>query len=221
MTTPSKIQLALDTADLDAAVQAARRASVDIVEVGTVLVLHRGLDAVRALKRAVPHTPLVADLRIARAGEMFASMAFEAGADRVTVVGEAGRSVVAAAARAAAYHGGQIEVELWEGWTESELSDLLVDEVRRVIAHRPGGVPARDDKSTRQNLRRLAGMSLQGREVTLAGGIGPGDLRYFTGLAFDVVAVGKAIANDPAPEKVTAQLRSELEEVQTRHANQV
>ncbi|MFI7679146.1 orotidine 5'-phosphate decarboxylase / HUMPS family protein [Actinophytocola sp. NPDC049390] len=217
MTRGPLIQLALDTEDLAGAVRVAARSGVDVVEAGTVLLLHRGLDAVRALRAAVPGAPLVADVRIARAGEMFAGMVFDAGADRVTVVGEAGRAVVAGAARAAARAGGEVEVELWPTWTEEALAALLVDEVRRVIVHRPGGVTAADDETTRGALDRLAAMDLGDREVTLAGGIGPGDLRHFAGRPFDVVAVGKAIAQAADPARVTEALRRELDDLEVWH----
>ncbi|MGJ0223687.1 orotidine 5'-phosphate decarboxylase / HUMPS family protein, partial [Streptococcus pyogenes] len=88
--------LALDTRDTATAVAAAHAARdvVDVVEAGTVLVLNDGLAAVRVLRAAFPDHPLVADIRIARAGAKFAGLAFDAGADRVTVVGEAGMPVI-------------------------------------------------------------------------------------------------------------------------------
>lgn len=213
MTAQRRIQLALDTLDVESAERAAlaAAASIDIVEAGTVLVLNQGLTAVRALRSAFPDRPLVADIRIARAGAKFAAMAFAAGADLVTVVGEAPNDVITGALAAARERGGEVEVELWPGWSPDDVSRWVADGVAGIIAHRPGGVPAADDDETRRSLDRLAGCELGTTRITLAGGLGPGDLRYFRDYRFDVVAIGGAVVAAQDPAAAAAELRRELD----------
>jgi 3-dehydro-L-gulonate-6-phosphate decarboxylase len=211
MTGPA-IQLALDTRDTATAVAAAHavRDVVDVIEAGTVLVLNDGLGAVRVLRAAFPDHPLVADIRIARAGAKFAGLAFDAGADRVTVVGEAGMPVVEGALSAARAASGEVEVELGAGWTPDDVRRWVDAGVRHVIAHRSGNGPLREDRGIADTLRRLAAIDLGPARVTLAGGINAGDLAG-TGLPFDTVAIGSAIVGAGDPRAAARGFRSDLE----------
>ncbi|MBX9244149.1 orotidine 5'-phosphate decarboxylase [Actinotalea ferrariae] len=205
------IQLALDTRDTQTAVAAAHatRDVVDVIEAGTVLVLHEGLGAVRVLRAAFPDHPLVADIRIARAGAKFAALAFDAGADRVTVVGEAGMHVVEGALSAARSAGGEVEVELGAGWTLDDVGRWVDAGVRHVIAHRSGNGLLRDDDEIARTLEQLASIDLGPAQVTLAGGIDAGDLAE-TRLPFDTVAIGSAIVGAADPRAAASAFRAEL-----------
>lgn len=85
----AKLQLALDDVTLEAALALAESARpyVDILEVGTPLVIREGMHAVRALAEAFPEKEILADLKVMDAGEYEAGIAFEAGADYCTVLG--------------------------------------------------------------------------------------------------------------------------------------
>ena len=114
-----KVQVALDTRALPPALGALRLVApnVDVVEVGTVLCLAEGMSAVRALRAAYPDHLLLADIRIAEAGSLLSRLAFEAGADWVTVVSGAAPESFAAVADVAAELGGDVQIELSDGWT--------------------------------------------------------------------------------------------------------
>lgn len=204
-----QIQLALDTPDLPSALGPALACGdvVDVVEAGTVLILNEGLASVRALRAAFPDHPVVADIRIARAGAKFAAMAFDAGADRVTVVGECGPSVINDAVKAARDHGGQIEVELAATWTESDVEKYVDAGADHIVAHRFQSGPVVEDRAIRDTLERLAAMDLNGVGITLAGGISASDGDALRSLPFGTVAVGSAIvaAEDPASAATNMQ----------------
>ena len=208
----TKLQLALDTASTaeDLRVAQAAGSSVDIIEAGTVLVLNDGLGAVRELRKRFPDHPLVADIRIGRAGSKFATMAFEAGADIVTVLGECPIDVVEGAARAAEKFSGKVEVELPPNWDQNDLDVWADAGVATIIAHRSGRFEAADDDEIRGVLRRLADSDLHGMSVTLAGGFSVGDTQYYEELPYDIVAVGSAIAKASDPAGAAASLRDEL-----------
>lgn len=209
---PVEIQLALDTGSTVEALTAARAAgdAVDIIEAGTVLCLNDGLHAVRALRAEFPAAPIVADIRIARAGRKFADLAFSAGADRVTVIGESGMRVIEGALRSAEEHGGSVEVELGENWAEREVEEWIDLGVSHIIAHRSGLFAAQDDDDIRETLERLEAISLGNARVTLAGGISATDIAYFPRNNFDVVAVGSAIVKASDPGKAARELRDQL-----------
>jgi len=60
------VQISLDLTNIDEALETAAlamRAGVDWLEAGTPLILAEGLHGVRALRKAFPNTPIVADLK--------------------------------------------------------------------------------------------------------------------------------------------------------------
>lgn len=82
------LQLALDHSSLEAAQRDVTllKDSVDIVEAGTILCLNEGLSAVKALREQCPDKIIVADWKVADAGETLAQQAFGAGANWMTII---------------------------------------------------------------------------------------------------------------------------------------
>ncbi|MGV8852851.1 MAG: 3-hexulose-6-phosphate synthase [Rhodoglobus sp.] len=109
-----KLQVAMDVLTTDAALTLAAQVAeyVDIIELGTPLVKHEGLSAVRAIKDAHPDKLVFADLKTMDAGELEADMAFAAGADYVSILGAAGDSTIIGAVAAAKAHNKGIVVDL-------------------------------------------------------------------------------------------------------------
>lgn len=83
-----KLQLALDTYDLPQSLEILEQLAdvVDIVEIGTPFIIRDGVRAVEAVKGAFPELCVLADLKIMDGGYFEAELAFEAGADMVTVL---------------------------------------------------------------------------------------------------------------------------------------
>jgi 3-hexulose-6-phosphate synthase len=91
-THPTIVQISLDLTDLDEALETARiavEAGIDWLEAGTPLLLAEGLRAVRALRAAFPHHPIIADLKTMDGGYLEAEMIARAGATHVVVMGRA------------------------------------------------------------------------------------------------------------------------------------
>lgn len=84
-----KLQLALDLVNIPDGIALVKEVEqyVDIVEIGTPIVINEGLHAVKAMKEAFPHLEVLADLKIMDAGGYEIMKAAEAGADLVTVLG--------------------------------------------------------------------------------------------------------------------------------------
>ena len=85
---------------------------VDIVEIGTPLILKEGIQAVSKVKECYPDQVVLADLKIMDAGALEAEIGFDAGADMITVLGLASRTTKSAAKSTAEQHGGKIVVDL-------------------------------------------------------------------------------------------------------------
>ena len=86
-----KLQLALDSSNSREAKGILQQISdlVDIVEVGTPPLMKEGVKVVTEIKNTYPQLEVLADLKIMDAGDIEASIGFEAGADIVTVLGVA------------------------------------------------------------------------------------------------------------------------------------
>ncbi|HLF16603.1 MAG TPA: 3-hexulose-6-phosphate synthase [Candidatus Thermoplasmatota archaeon] len=109
------MQIALDEANLDRALQYAREAvagGADWVEAGTPLIKSCGLDAVRKLRKAFPGKVVVADMKTMDTGAFEAEMAFKAGADVVGVLGAASDGTLREAVKSARKYGGKVYMDL-------------------------------------------------------------------------------------------------------------
>lgn len=87
----SLLQVALDFLSIDRALKVAdaTHTYVDIIEAGTPLIKSEGIRAVNALKKNFQGIQIFADLKIMDAGVLEARMAFEAGADMISVCAQA------------------------------------------------------------------------------------------------------------------------------------
>ena len=113
------LQLALDHTHLQAAQHdvALLQDHVDIVEAGTILCLAEGLRAVTALRAQCPDKIIVADWKVADAGETLAQQAFNAGANWMTIICAAPLATVEKGHAVAQACGGEIQMELFGNWT--------------------------------------------------------------------------------------------------------
>ncbi|MCS7462934.1 3-hexulose-6-phosphate synthase [Paenibacillus doosanensis] len=91
-----QLQLALDLVDIPEAKKVVKEveAYIDIVEIGTPVVINEGLRAVKEIKEAFPHLQVLADLKIMDAGGYEVMKASEAGADIITVLGASDNSTI-------------------------------------------------------------------------------------------------------------------------------
>jgi len=109
-----KLQLSLDLVTLPEAIQVLNQVAdlIDIAEIGTPFIIRDGVRSIRELRRAFPTLALLADLKIMDAGEHEAALAFEAGADIVTVLGVAHDATSRGALTAASHYGRQVMVDM-------------------------------------------------------------------------------------------------------------
>ncbi|MED1472378.1 3-hexulose-6-phosphate synthase [Bacillus salipaludis] len=109
-----KLQLALDLVKIPEAIKLVREVEefIDIVEIGTPVVINEGLRAVKEMKDAFPNLTILADLKIMDAGAYEVMKASEAGADIVTVLGVTDDSTIKGAVEEAKKHGSKILVDM-------------------------------------------------------------------------------------------------------------
>ena len=112
---PVTTQVSLDVTTIKEALElarGARRAGVDWLEAGTPLILGEGVHAVRALRKAFPGVPIVADLKTMDGAGLEAEMMLEAGATHVVVMSRAHRASVREMVRVAHGMGGEVMADV-------------------------------------------------------------------------------------------------------------
>ncbi|MEM8489014.1 MAG: orotidine 5'-phosphate decarboxylase / HUMPS family protein [Bacteroidota bacterium] len=91
------VQISLDLVDVDEALETAAMAiaaGVDMLEVGTPLIIAHGMDGVKAIRAAYPEVPIVADLKTMDGGWLEAELMAKAGATHLVVMGVAHEETV-------------------------------------------------------------------------------------------------------------------------------
>lgn len=109
----TKLQVAIDLLTTEAALELAEKVApyVDIIELGTPLIKAEGLKVITAMKAAHPDKLVFADLKTADTGALEAEMAFNAGADLVTVMGAVDDATIIGAIEAAKKAGKKVVVD--------------------------------------------------------------------------------------------------------------
>lgn len=109
----TKLQVAIDLLTTEAALELAGKVApyVDIIELGTPLIKAEGLRVVTAMKEAHPDKLVFADMKTADTGALEAEMAFQAGADLVTVMGTVDDATIKGAVEAGKKFGRKVVVD--------------------------------------------------------------------------------------------------------------
>ena len=206
------LQLALDHTSLAAAQRDVARLQdhVDIIEAGTILCLTEGLSAVRALREQCPQKIIVADWKVADAGETLAEQALNAGANWMTIICAAPLATVEKGHRLAEARGGEIQIELFGNWTFDDARAWHDIGVRQAIYHRGRDAQASGQQWSQADLARMSALSDIGLELSITGGITPADLPLFKNINVKAFIAGRALANAPQPEQVAADFHAQI-----------
>jgi len=208
-----RLQIALDTTDLPSALRPLQQASadIDIIEVGTVLCLSEGMHAVRAIRALFPDKTILADIRIAEAGSLLSKLAFEAGADWVSVVAGASLTTVEQVCKVARSHGGQTQVELGDTYDAALAARWRELGVEHVIVKRSRDREAAGDLTWgADDLARVAELHDLGFTVTVTGGVTEADLPVFAGSPVGIVIAGRALVAADDPAEAAAGLKAAI-----------
>jgi 3-hexulose-6-phosphate synthase len=187
---------------------------VDIIEIGTPLCKAAGLDAIRAIREICPDKLILADFKAPDVGGLEATMAFDAGADMMTVIGGATLATVAQALTVARQRGKEMLMEL------TGVRDILERAVEwrqigveRIVYHREwdaqsaGRVWGEEDKVT---ISKLIDM---GFKLTATGGLTLELLPFFADLPVSVLICGRGIREAADPRAAAHEMRLAINEL--------
>jgi len=204
----AKLQVSLDLVNLDQALALVERTSafVDVVEVGTPLALREGVSAITAIKTRFPALLVLADYKIVDGGFYEADMAYQAGADIVTVLGVASDATIEGAMKAAGVHGKQVMLDLLGfNFDEARVKHLDNSGANYLCAH-----TAIDDQqngsSPLDDLEKVSQMLGKSR-LAVAGGLNETNLPRIMPFHPDIVIVGAGITRNGDPGEAAARVR--------------
>ena len=185
---------------------------VDIIEVGTMLILMEGVRAARIMRACFPDKIMVADAALSVAH--FGPKVLAAGTQFVTMFSPA-RNEVKAAILAQAKAGGQdVQIELYgdygESWTFDDLREWKDIGIRQIIYGRPSSASGPWTAQDVDFVRQLCDM---GFEVTATGGITYEDLDILAGLPLYAVICGRSIRNAENPAAEARRIKARMQEL--------
>ncbi|WP_409344339.1 3-hexulose-6-phosphate synthase [Paenibacillus sp. MBLB4367] len=207
-----ELQLALDLVDIPEAkkVVAEVAAYIDIVEIGTPVVINEGLRAVKEIKAAFPSLRVLADLKIMDAGGYEVMKASEAGADIITVLGASDDSTIKGAVEEAKKQGNKIMVDMInvkdiEGRAK-EIDALGVDYicVHSGYDHQAAGKNSFEELTAIKRVVKHA-------KTAIAGGIKMNTLPEVIKANPDLVIVGGGITGQADKKATAAEMKSLIE----------
>lgn len=197
------LQIALDEIHIEDGIRLINKIEpyIDIIEVGTPLIYQEGMDAVRSFKKQFPHKKLLADMKIMDAGGIETRMAFEAGADFVTVLGVTDDLTVQSCLEMAYRYQKEVVVDMiCIKDLEKRVKELEGFGVRNIAVH-TGVDQQRAGRTAVDDLKVIKGSSKNSR-IFVAGGISQYTIKDFVHLEPEVIIVGGAVlhAEDPIRE---------------------
>lgn len=205
------LQIALDSLNLETAVKTADNVAsyVDIIEVGTILAFAEGMNAVSTLRKDHPKHILVCDMKTTDGGAILAKMAFEAGADWITVSAAAHVATIGACKKVADEFKREIQIELYGNWTLQDAQKWVDLGITQAIYHRSRDAELAGIGWTEEDLVKMRQLSDLGLQLSITGGIVPEDIHLFAGINAKAFIAGRALVGEKG--KATAEaIRAEI-----------
>ena len=167
---------------------------IDIIEIGTPLIIKEGLKSVLKIKKKFPKQIILADLKIMDAGLLEAQIGFDAGADIVTVLGLASTKTLNGVIQAAVKNEKEVMVDMINHpCPENKWNELKNMEMGFCCLHTAND-DTKDGETPLNDLERFYNLH-GGKNIAVAGGINPDMIRKINSFHPEIVIVGGYIAN--------------------------
>ncbi|TWJ88369.1 3-hexulose-6-phosphate synthase [Bacillus licheniformis] len=184
---------------------------IDIVEIGTPVVINEGLRAVKEMKDAFPNLKVLADLKIMDAAGYEVMKASEAGADIITILGAAEDMSIKGAVEEAKAQGKKILVDMIGiKDIESRAAELDVLGVDYICVHTGYDLQAIGQNSF-ADLMTIKNV-VKNAKTAIAGGIKLDTLPEVVKLKPDLIIVGGGIANQDDKAAAAAKMKQMIQQ---------
>ncbi|MCG7313792.1 3-hexulose-6-phosphate synthase [Priestia flexa] len=208
-----ELQLALDLVNIPEAIELVKQVEehIDIVEIGTPVVINEGLHAVKAVKEAFPNLKVLADLKIMDAAGYEVMKASEAGADIITILGAAEDMSIKGAVEEAKKQGKKILVDMIAvkdlAGRAKEVDAMGVD---YICVHTGYDLQA-VGKNSFEDLQTIKGV-VKNAKTAIAGGIKLNTLPEVIKVQPDLVIVGGGITGQADIKAAAAKMQQMIKE---------
>ncbi len=183
---------------------------IDIIEIGTPLIIKEGLKSVLKIKKKFPKQTVLADLKIMDAGLLEAQIGFDAGADIVTVLGLASTKTLNGVKQAAVKNEKEVMVDMINHpCPENKWSELKNMEMGFCCLHTAND-DTKDGETPLNDLERFYNLH-GGKNIAVAGGINPDMIRKINSFHPEIVIVGGYIANSRNQRDALEEIRQAMD----------
>ena len=186
--------------------------AVDIIEIGTPVILREGVSQIENVKKRFPDKLIFADLKIMDAGKLEADIGFKAGADMVSVLGLASKKTIEAAKSSAIKWNSKIMIDMIN----------LEDPIRKWADFMEIGMDygclhtSHDEVTDGENSLEIVEKFHEahgGQQISVAGGIDPEKLRNLKSCQSEILVVGSYITTAVDPSKAVKTIRQVMNEI--------
>ncbi|WP_077298746.1 3-dehydro-L-gulonate-6-phosphate decarboxylase [Virgibacillus pantothenticus] len=208
-----KLQLALDNHDLSSSLAAAQKSQsqVNVMEVGTILAVENGMKAVRIMKSLFPDHIVLADIRIIKAGGKLAKLAFESGADWVTVISDASNDTIEAVVKEVkSRENKDVQIEINQTFTNEQTEYWRSLGITQLIYHRSSEVVEEEEKWSPEVINELKSLADKGFQLSITGGLSVDEIKLFKDVPVYCFIAGRKIANSPDPFQAAKEYKDEI-----------
>ncbi len=214
MKTKPMLQIALDTLTIEDAIENVKKAEeyIDVVEVGTILITSCGKAAVKALSDAFPKKIIVADNKIADAGEVFAKMLFDNGAQFTTCICAAETPTIKKTLETAKKYNekNDVQIELTSHFTFEQAKEWRSIGIEQVVYHRSRDSQAAGVNWGEADLSKIKKLCDMGFKVTVTGGVAVEDIKLFKDLPIYIFIAGRSIRDAKDPKAAAKAFHDEF-----------
>lgn len=207
------LQLALDTPHAGAVRRLLDQTAfgVDVIELGTPLLIRYGVDIISGIRGDYPGKKILADLKIVDAGAVESGLAFDAGADIVTVLGTAHQATLREAGEQAKRSGGRIMADLITARGVDEAVRLAraldLAGVDFICLHTAFDAQGLDDSEPIPERVDRVGAVVRRAGLAVAGGLNPRMIERLVPRGPDIVVVGSYVTGNADPGRAVRRIR--------------
>lgn len=198
--------MAVDLFDLKSTLKLLQQVGeyIDIVELGTPLLISEGLSIIPIIKELYPDKIIFADLKIMDGGDIMSELAFQKGADMISVLAAANDSTIKAAVKKANNYKKKILIDMCAIENIKERAQAVeVFNPDYICVHRATDMQS-EGKDPLQELHLIENLKTK---KAVAGGIDLNNFQTACQSSADIIIVGGAIYQADKPGDTAKKMR--------------